>query len=163
MGLVSGFQNVALGGHLRYGLMSREDKIDDLLSVDPMLKGLSIEKTLNKMANLAIATPSRECIFPTEGLARYVIRNVSSSIEEEQPLKEREVLYDKAFNFARWVTDDTVEQDKFYASMLKFSQAAPIMTQEDFEFIQVTIKEDSPNAWDGFKAEQQRVEKAYGR
>lgn len=162
MGLVSGFQNVALGGHLRYGLMSREEKIDDLLSVDPMLKGFGVEKTLNKTTNLAIATPERDHIFPTEGLARYAVREISNSIEDEQPFEEREILYDKVFNFARWVTDDTPEQDEFYASMLKYSHAAPIMTQGDIDFIQDTIKEDSPNSWNGFQAEQQRVNKAYG-
>ena len=164
MGLVSGFQNVALGGYIRYALQGRAEKIDDLLGHDPTIKGLSVEDTLNKVMNLCIETPQQDYIFPAERLARFMVREIQDSVEAGEPLEDRQFIYDKAFNLARWITDDEIpEKETFYDRLLNYAHAAPVMTQGDIDIIEQEVKEESPTTWQAYCAEKNRVDAAYGR
>jgi len=164
MGLVSGFQNVALGGYIRYALQGRAEKIDDLLGHDPTIKGLSVEDTLNKVMNLCIETPKQDYFLPADRLARFMVREIQDSVEVGESLEGRQFLYDKAFNLARWITDDEIpEKDEFYDRLLNDAHAAPVITQGDIDIIEQEVKDESPAVWQAYCAEKSRVDAAYSR
>lgn len=163
MNLMTGFKNVALGGYLRYGLMSREERLNDLLALTPTVQGLTPMQTLDKAMNLAIAMPGRPHIFPGERLARFAVREISNSVERAEPLEDRAALYEKIFNFARWVTDDPAEQGTFYAKLLTYAHGQQIMAQSDIDLIEKTVREEAPAIWSAHVQEQDRIRAAYGR
>lgn len=163
MNYVDTFRNVASGGYLRYGLMRREEKINDLLSLNPRIKGMTAEEALNKAMNLAIASPGRESLFPAESLARFAVREISDSVERGEPHSERSGLYEQIFNFARWVTEDQAQQAKFYRSLMTYAHGQLYMAQSDIDLIEKTVREESPAVWNAHLVEQDRIRTAYGR
>ncbi len=108
MSLETVFHNVVLGGYFKYGNLTTQEKVEDMLADVPAIKGLTTEERLEKVSNLAEGR--QDVNAPVDLYARFIARSIVSCKRQGKTFEQYSSLFNKLLLHAPPITGARLQE-----------------------------------------------------